>query len=61
MQGQRLTIKQTGTGYWVVQRGSVTLAGAITRKGAEAERELVERLSHRGRRRGHNLRTRLRA
>jgi hypothetical protein len=58
---QRLTIKQTATGYWVVQRGSVPLVGAVTRKAAEAERELAERLRHRGRRRGHNLRTPLRA
>jgi len=58
---ERLTVKQTATGYWVVQRGPVPLAGAVTRKAAEAERELAERLRHRGRRRGHDVRQRLRA
>ena len=43
---QRLSIKQTRTGYWSVQRDSVHLSGAMTRKGAEAERELLSRLSH---------------
>jgi hypothetical protein len=47
MQPQQLTIKQTATGYWTVQRGAVHLAGAMTRKGAEAERELLKRLSER--------------
>ncbi len=42
-----LTIKQTHTGYWSVQRGKIHLAGAMTRKGAEAERELLRRLSAR--------------
>jgi len=55
MQGERLTIKQTATGYWVVQRGSVQLAGGVTRAAAEAERELLERLRDRGRRRAHDL------
>jgi hypothetical protein len=45
MQGARLTIKQTSTGYWTVQRGSVQLAGAMTRSAAERERELLRRLS----------------
>lgn len=44
VQKERLTIRQTATGYWVVQRGSVQLAGAVTRKAAEAERDLLERL-----------------
>lgn len=44
---EQLTIKQTRTGYWSVQRDSVHLAGAMTRKGAEAERELLRRLSRR--------------
>jgi hypothetical protein len=43
---ERLSIEQTRTGYWSVQRGSVQLSGAMTRKGAEAERELLSRLSH---------------
>ena len=45
MQPPRLTIKQTATGYWTVQRGSVQLAGAMTRTAAERERELLRRLS----------------
>jgi hypothetical protein len=48
---QRLKIKQTATGYWTVQRGEVHLRGATTRRGAEAERELMERLKRRGPRR----------
>ena len=47
MQAERLTIKQTSTGYWTVQRGTTHIAGAMTRKGAEAERELCRRLSRR--------------
>ncbi len=50
---EQLTIKQTRTGYWSVQRGSVHLAGAMTRKGAEAERELLRRLRSRAVRRTH--------
>jgi hypothetical protein len=42
-----LTISQTHTGYWVVQSGAVELAGAITLKGAEAERDLMRRLRDR--------------
>jgi hypothetical protein len=53
---ERLTIGRTATGYWVVQRGSVDLAGALTRKAAEAERELRERLHNRGRLRGRRVR-----
>ena len=60
MQQERLTVKRTATGYWVVQRGSVQLAGSVTRTGAEAERELLERLRDRGRRRSHTPRVRLR-
>jgi hypothetical protein len=48
---EQLTIKQTRTGYWSVQRGSVHVAGAMTRKGAEAERELLRRLRSRNVRR----------
>ncbi|HTY95582.1 MAG TPA: hypothetical protein VMB91_00970 [Solirubrobacteraceae bacterium] len=44
-QAEQLTIKQTPTGYWSVQRGATHLAGAATRKGAEAERELIKRIS----------------
>jgi len=44
---RRLTIKQTQTGYWVVERGGISIAGAMTRTGAEAERELLRRLGDR--------------
>jgi hypothetical protein len=48
MRPDRLTIKQTPTGYWTVQRGGgVHVAGSMTREGAEAERELLRRLSRR--------------
>jgi hypothetical protein len=40
-----LTIRQTNTGYWSVRRGAVDVSGAPTRRGAEAERELLKRLS----------------
>jgi hypothetical protein len=39
--GEQLKIKQTATGYWVVERGAVQLAGAMTRGAAEAERDLL--------------------
>ena len=61
MQKQRLKVRQTATGYWVVQRGSVQLAGAVTRHGAEAERALLERLRARDSMRTHVARPRLRA
>jgi len=51
VQRDRLTIRRTATGYWVVQRGGVQLAGCLTREAAEAERELLERLHNRSRRR----------
>jgi hypothetical protein len=44
---QRLTIKQTATGYWTVQRGAVHVASSMTRRGAEAERDLMLRLGRR--------------
>jgi hypothetical protein len=44
---QQLTVKQTATNYWVVERGSDEIAGALTRQAAEAERELVRRLRRR--------------
>jgi len=50
-QAKQLTIKQTHTGYWSVQRGTVHLAGAMTRKGAEAERDLLRSLRSRSVRR----------
>jgi hypothetical protein len=48
---QRLTIKQTATGWWTVRRGAVDVAGSMTRRGAEAERDLMLRLSRRSPRR----------
>jgi hypothetical protein len=51
MQSEQLTIKKTATGYWTVQRGAVHLTGATTRKGAEAERDLLKRLGRRNPRR----------
>jgi hypothetical protein len=45
MQPPQLTIEKTPTGYWTVQRGSVQLAGAMTRSAAEREREMLRRLS----------------
>jgi hypothetical protein len=48
----RLTIKQTATGYWVVQQGATHLASAMTRKAAEAERHLLNQLRGRKLRRG---------
>lgn len=61
VQKERLTIGQTATGYWVVKRGSVHLAGGLTRKAAEGERELLERLRDRGRQRAPAFRQRTRA
>ena len=51
VQAERLTIKQTATGYWVVERGAVQLAGGTTRRAAEAERDLLNRLRDRSVRR----------
>ena len=45
MQTPKLTIKQTSTGWWTVQRGRIQLAGAMTRDGAERELELLRRLA----------------
>jgi hypothetical protein len=53
---EQLTIRQTATGYWTVTRGNVDLAGAMTRKGAEAERELLSRLRSRAVRRARQRR-----
>ena len=52
MRVERLTIKQTATGYWVVQQGGTHLASAMTRKAAEAERDLLNELRARKLRRG---------
>jgi hypothetical protein len=54
-QTEQLTIRQTATGYWSVQRGGTHITGAMTRKGAEAEREM---LRHLGSRRSRRIGTR---
>jgi hypothetical protein len=46
-ENDQLTVKQSASNYWVVHSGSVELSGAVTRKGAEAERELMRRLRRR--------------
>jgi hypothetical protein len=48
---QQLTIAQTATGYWSVQRGGKHVAGAMTQHAAEAERDLMLRLRRRNVRR----------
>lgn len=48
---EQLTITQTPTGYWSVRRGSTHITGAMTRAGAEAERDLLSRLGSRRERR----------
>ena len=48
---ESLTIRQTATGYWTVQREGKDVAGSMTQRGAEAERELMLRLSRRSVRR----------
>jgi ribosomal protein L37AE/L43A len=58
---ERLTVRRTATGYWVVQRGGVRLAGGLTRAAAEHERELLERLRDRHDRRRAPRRADLRA
>jgi hypothetical protein len=44
---QQLTVKQTASNYWVVERDQNAIAGALTREAAEAERELMRRLRRR--------------
>jgi hypothetical protein len=44
---EKLTVRQTASNYWVVESGTLELAGSLTRKGAEAERELMRRLRRR--------------
>lgn len=51
MQAEQLKIRRTATGYWTVLRGNVHIAGSMTRRGAEAERDLMLRLSRRSVRR----------
>jgi hypothetical protein len=53
VQMERLTIKRTATGYWVVERGAVQVAGAMTRRAAEAERDLLNGLRGRSVRRAY--------
>jgi hypothetical protein len=42
-----LKVTQTSRTYWVVQGADGQLSGGVTRKAAEAERELVNRLRSR--------------
>jgi hypothetical protein len=46
-ESEQLTVKQSASNYWVVRSGAVEISGAVTRKGAEAERELMRRLRRR--------------
>jgi hypothetical protein len=57
---ERLTVTRTATGYWVVKRGAVSLAGALTRQAAEHERDTLERLRRRSHRRLGDFRLRAR-
>lgn len=45
--GDDLVVTQGATGYWFVQRGNVALAGAMTERSAERERERMLRLARR--------------
>jgi hypothetical protein len=56
MHADRLKVKQTSTGYWIVQRGVVELTGAMTQRAAEAECELRNRLRDRATRRSRGAR-----
>jgi hypothetical protein len=56
VQQERLTVARTVTGYWVVQRGTTQLAGALTRDAAEHERKLAEGLRRRCARRSRDPR-----
>jgi hypothetical protein len=51
VQAEQLKIRQAAINYWVVERGAVQLAGATTRKGAEAERDQLNRVRERSLRR----------
>jgi hypothetical protein len=44
---EQLTVKRTARNFWIVQSGPDALAGGVTRRAAEAERELVRRLRRR--------------
>jgi hypothetical protein len=44
---EQLTVKQTASNYWVVERDQGVIAGGLTRAAAEAERELMRRLRRR--------------
>ena len=48
---QKLVVAQTATGYWVVKRGDVAMAGAMTERAAQRERERMVRLAGRSVRR----------
>ena len=44
---EKLTVRQSASNFWTVRSGNADLSGAVTRQGAEAERELVRRLRRR--------------
>jgi hypothetical protein len=44
---EELSVKQTSTGYWVIQSGNIDLSGAITRAAAEAECDVLRRIRER--------------
>ncbi|HWG09026.1 MAG TPA: hypothetical protein VN672_08465 [Solirubrobacteraceae bacterium] len=44
---EQLTLKQTASNYWIVERGPQAISGALTRQAAESERELMRRLRRR--------------
>jgi hypothetical protein len=46
-QPDNLEVTQTSRNYWVVQGAGGQLSGGVTRKAAEAERELVNSLRSR--------------
>jgi hypothetical protein len=60
MPTEQLTVQQTATHYWVVQREGVDVAGAVTREGADAECELLRGLRARRVRRAPRRNTRRR-
>ena len=47
----QLVVTHSASGYWVVQRGDVHLAAAVTQRSAERERDRMRRLASRSVRR----------
>jgi hypothetical protein len=44
---EKLSVRQTPTGYWVITSGEIELSGAITRAAAEAECDVLRRIRER--------------